>query len=138
MKKIEAIGNLPNHMKAFAKPLEGLLSDGQSTIFYEMSSISEFEINATEIGYEIVPTIDQETGRGFLVGFDVSEPKRIATLLNYSSLNIYFVECSDTELKVWIDKMKMHRDAQQNDMFQRRETTNSQRKKNIKVRGEKP
>jgi len=139
MKKIETVGNLPNHMKAFAKQLEGQLSGGQATEFYEMSTIAEFEKNATEIGYEIVPTVDQETGRGFLVGFDVSEPQKIATLVDYSCLKIYFVECSDSELNEWVRKMKEHRDAQQAEMFRRREAVklNRAQRRALKFRGGK-
>lgn len=136
MKRIETEGNLPPHLRAFAKQLGGQLSNA-STEFYEAESVSEFELKATEIGYEIVPTIDGSTGRGYLVGFDVTEPQRIATLVDYSTLKLYFKECSDTEIKQWIEKMKEHRDAQQADMFRRRGNTqlNRQQRRALKLRG---
>jgi len=139
MIRIENIGNLPNHMQAFAKQLEGQLSNAPSAEFYEMESIAEFESKAVEIGYEIVPTIDTSTGRGFLVGFDVTEPKKIATLVDYSTLKLYFKECSDNEIKQWIAKMKEHRDAQQAEMFRRREETklNRAQRRALKFRGGK-
>jgi hypothetical protein len=131
MKKIENVGNLPNHLQVFDKELQGQLSTAQDTEFYEIKTIEEFEKNAPEVGYEIVPTIDESTGRGFLVGFDVTEPKRIATLLDYSTLMIYFTECSDIEIKSWINKMKEHRQEQQTEMFIRREKAqNVMRSKN--------
>ncbi len=139
MNKIENVGNLPNHMQAFAKQLEGNLSSAPSTEFYEMSSVQEFESKAVEIGYEIVPTVDTSTGRGFLVGFDVTEPKRIATLVDYSTLKIYFKECSDVEIKEWITKMKRHRDEQQAEMFKKREAIalNRAARRALKFRGGK-
>lgn len=139
MKRIENIGNLPNHMQAFAKQLEGQLSNAPSTEFYEMESVAEFESKAVDIGYEIVPTIDASTGRGFLVGFDVTEPQRIATLVDYSTLKLYFKECSDSEIKQWIAKMKEHRDTQQAEMFRRRESVNLNRaqRRALKFRGGK-
>jgi len=139
MKRIENIGNLPNHLQAFAKQLGGQFSNAPSTDFYEMESVAEFESKAVEIGYEIVPTIDTTTGRGFLVGFDVTEPQRIATLVNYSTLKLYFKECSDIEIKQWVAKMKEHRDAQQAEMYARRSNLklNRKQRRSIKFRGGK-
>lgn len=136
MKKIDNIGNLPRHMVAFAKSLGGTFSEVPSTEFYEMSSIDEFEKNATEVGYEIVPTVDTSTGRGFLVGFDITEPKRIVTLHSYCQMKIYFVSCTDTDIKSWTRKILSHRDDQQRDMRSRRDTAQEakRRKKPITVR----
>lgn len=137
MRKIENKGNLPNHLQAFARELGGQLANAPNTEFYEMSSVSEFESKASEVGYEIVPTIDSETGRGFLVGFDVTEPQRITTLVDYSTLKIYFKECSDADINQWIEKIKKHRDMQQVAMFERREHIKLNRKarRALKFRG---
>lgn len=139
MRRIENKGNLPAHLQAFARQLGGQLSSAADTEFYEMSSVSEFEKNASEVGYEIVPTIDNSTGRGFLVGFDVTEPQRIATLVDYSTLKIYYIECSDAVINEWIAKMKAHRDMQQAAMYKRQEDIrlNRQARRAIKFRGGK-
>lgn len=120
MKEILNRGNLPRHMAAFAQSLGGTFSDVPSTEFYEMSSIDEFEKKASEVGYEVVPTADTETDRGFLVGFQVTEPKKIVTLHSYAQLKIYFVECSAKEIETWTKKIISHRLAQQADMRDRR------------------
>jgi hypothetical protein len=137
MRQIDNVGNLPAHLQAFARQLGGQLSKAASTEFYEMSSVSEFEKNASEIGYEIVPTVDTTTGRGFLVGFDVTEPQRIATLVDYSTLKIYYIECSDETIKEWIAKIKKHRDMQQAAMYERQEgiRLNRAQRRALKFRG---
>jgi hypothetical protein len=118
-KKIESQGNLPRHLKVLAKQLGGTYSKSYSE-FFETSSIAEFEKSAYEIGYEIVPTIDTESGRGFLVGFSVSDPKRVSTFDSYVKLDIYFVACSSKEVEEWTKRIKKHRLAQEKDMQRRR------------------
>lgn len=130
MRRIIHKGNLPKHLQVLAKELGGRLSSQTETRFYEASSISEFEKGAVDIGYEIIPTVDTETGRGFLVGFDVSTPQRIATLLNYASLQIYYIECSPQEVEEWTKKIKSHREDQQDDMRMRRERARAIHSKN--------
>jgi len=117
MKKIENKGNLPKHLQLFATASQGIFSGLAQTEFYEMSSISEFERTASgqanpDIKFEIFPTIDTSTNRGFLIGFDASTPETIATLTQYSYLKIYFVETASSEINIWIEKIKRHRDEQ--------------------------
>lgn len=129
MKKIENKGNLPAHLRAFATELSSRLTGGQETEFYEMSSISEFEKKAPEEGYEIVrPTVDMETNRGFLVGFAVSTPKRIITLVDYSQLKIYFVECSPAAINKWTKRISEDRIDQEQDMTFRRKQSQLSKK----------
>lgn len=130
MNEITNRENLPNHLQVLAGQLGGQFSNLTSSKFYEMTTISEFERNAVDIGYEIVPTIDQSTGRGFLVGFGVSEPEKVTTLVTYMALQIYFVECSDKEVDEWTKKIQEHRLDQQIDMIERRERAQERQKKN--------
>lgn len=138
--KIENKGNLPKHLQVFAKALEGQLSTGTDTEFYEYKSISEFEKDAHMLneGFEIIPTVDTSTGRGFLVGFAVSEPKRIVTLTSYVQLKIYFVEGTEQEIKTWTERIKSDRQAQQEDMYKRRNKTQKKMNKNkpLIIKGE--
>lgn len=128
-RKIENEGNLPKHLRIFAKQLGGRYSKSYSE-FFEMRSIAEFEKNAYEIGYEIVPTIDTESGRGFLVGFSVSDPKRVSTFDSYVKLDIYFVACSSGEVEAWTKKIREHRRAQEEDMQRRRAMAQTKLAKN--------
>lgn len=120
MKKIEHRGNMPNHVALFARQLTGQFAGNKETEFWEMSSVDEFEKKASEVGYEIIPAMDMVTKRGFLVGFDVEESE-IKTLggSNYAQLKMYYVECNEEEFKTWTNKIKTHRDQQQDDYFNR-------------------
>lgn len=129
MKRILNKGNMPKHLQVLATQMGGKLSNVAGTEFYEAKTIAEFEKNASEIGYEIVPTVDTSTDRGFLVGFSVSSPERIATLLDYSSLKIYYVECSAKEIEEWTRKIQQHRRDQEEDMRQRRTTSQESKKR---------
>ena len=120
MTKIETREDLPHHIKIFAKTLEGELSEMPATNFWEAESIDAFEKGAHEIGYEIVPTLDQSTGRAFLVGFSATDSKIITTGLTGVGLNMYFIELSEEELNEWTDKIKQHRADQLEDMVRRR------------------
>lgn len=130
MKRIASIGNLPKHLQAFAKELGGKLAKHTGTEFFESYSITEFEKSAVTLGYEIVPTIDSDTSRGFLVGFDVSEPSRISSGDYVATLKIYYVECTPSEVEQWTKKIKQHRLDQQADMMIRREKAQA----NMKLR----
>lgn len=120
MKRVEHKGNMPNHVAVFAKQLSGQFAGNKETEFWEMSSVDEFEKNASDIGYEIIPAMDMETNRGFLVGFDVEESE-ITSLggQNYVQLKMFYVECTEEEFKAWNRKIKLHRDQQQDDYFKR-------------------
>ena len=120
MTSIETKEDLPSHIQIFAKVMQGQLEDMPSTKFYEAESVDDFERSAHEIGYEIVPTLDQSTGRGFLVGFSTTEPKLIVTGLTGIGLNMYFIEVDETQFNAWTDKIKDHRDQQEQDMLRRR------------------
>lgn len=138
--KVENKGNLPNHLQVFAKALEGQLSVGEDTEFYEYNSISDFERDAhmNKIGFEIIPTVDSSTDRGFLVGFAISEPKKIVTLTSYAQLKIYFVEATPDEIEQWTTRILKDRQDQQEDMYNRREKTQSQmrNRRPLNVKGE--
>jgi hypothetical protein len=120
MKKISNKGNLPSHVGAFAVQLQGKLSGQKETEFWEASIIEEFEKNASEIGYEIVPAMDMSTNRGYLVGFDVVESPIQGINESYAQLKMYFIEVNDTEFNSWVKKIKQHREDQQKDSFLRR------------------
>lgn len=121
MNKIEHKGNLPSVLSHFAVKLSTEFSGEKETEFWECSSISEFEKNAEEVGYEITPTMDMSTGRGYLVGFAAEEPKEIKTLKNYMQLKMYFIELDSTEFNSWVNKIKHHRELQQQDAYLRRQ-----------------
>jgi len=130
MDKIENKEDLPRHIQIFAKTLEGELSDMPSTNFWEAKTIDEFEKGAHEIGYEIIPTLDLSTGRGFLVGFEARESKIIMSGLSGVGLDMYFIEVDESEFNLWTDKIKQHRDDQEQDMLNRRAlATEKQRSK---------
>lgn len=135
MKEITNVGNLPRHLQAFAKELGGAFAGVAGTEFYEMNSVDEYEKKAMEVGYECIPTVDQSTGRGYLVGFEATEPKRIVTLQNYSQLKIYFVECTEQQVTEWTEKIQEHRELQQEDMFERR--NRAERRRANKRKGDK-
>lgn len=125
MRKIENIGNLPGHLQLFAKKFSGMYG-ATDTEFYEFNSVDEFEKAARgdlEEGtkFEITPAVDMKNDRTFLVGFDVSEPKRIVTLDFYASLKIFFIELSPEEFKKWAERITRDRQLQQQEMFDRRE-----------------
>jgi len=123
--KINNKGNLPNHLQVFAKALEGQLAVGEDTEFYEYKTISEFEKDAhmDNEGFEIIPTVDTSTDRGFLVGFDVDEPKKIITMTSYAKLKIYFVEATPKEIEQWTVRIMQDRVDQQENMYNRRTKT---------------
>lgn len=111
---------MPKHVASFAKQLKGQTAGQKETEFWEMSSIEEFEKNASEIGYEIIPAMDMKTNRGYLVGFDVEEPTIVGPWGHqYAQLKMYFVECSLSDFESWVKKIKKHRDLQQKDYFNR-------------------
>jgi len=116
MKQIYNKGNLPGHVAAFAKQLTGVWSGQKETEFWEASSITEFEKNASEIGYEIVPALDGATNRGYLVGFAVEESKLVSLGNDYAQLKMYFIEVSLADFNAWVKKIKLHREEQQIDM----------------------
>lgn len=130
MKKIENKGNLPPHIQIFCKVLQGRLAGMPDTEFWEASSIAEFEKQAVEIGYEIVPTIDKSTDRAYLVGFDVSEPSIIA-ITAYYQMKMYFIEITPEQLRKWEKRMKQDRIDQQIDMRNRQEINKKKGKKRI-------
>lgn len=120
MKRVYQQGNMPAHVAQFAKQLQGYVAGQKETEFWEMSSIDEFEKNASEIGYEIIPAMDMKTARGYLVGFDVSDSVIVgAGGQQYAQLKMYFVECTLGEFEAWVRKIKQHRDLQQEDMYLR-------------------
>jgi len=126
MQKIENVGNLPNHLQIFARAAKGQFSGLGDTEFYEMANITEFEHAACgkldpNVAFEIIPTVDMETGRGFLVGFEAEEPKSIVTLTSYVKLKLYFIACTDEEIKKWTIRIEGDRLAQQQEMFNRQE-----------------
>jgi hypothetical protein len=136
MKRVYTSGNMPKHVALFAKALQGQLSGQKETEFWEASNIKEFEKNAVDIGYEIIPTMDSTTERGFLVGFDVAESKLVGPNGQlYAQLKMYFVECNKSEFDAWVKKIKTHRDMQQDDYFIREaEEQKKKKKKKFKVR----
>jgi len=117
MKRINFRGNLPSHIGIFAKKLGGIFSKVKDTEFWEATSIDEFEKNASEVGYEIIPTIDASTDRAYLVGFDAEDSQVVSVDGDsYSQLKMYFIEITPAELKAWDKKIRAHRDAQMEDM----------------------
>jgi len=132
MKKIEFKGNLPTHIQLFAKELGGIFNKVQDTEFWEASSIDEFEKNASEIGYEIIPTVDGATDRGYLVGFDAQDSEIVGSDGDsYSKLTMHFIEITPEELKAWDRKMKAHREDQLIDMRAREELSKRAHKRKI-------
>lgn len=132
MKQIHNQGNMPGHVKFFAQELKGKFSGQKETEFWEASSITEFEKNASEIGYEIVPTLDASTDRAYLVGFSVEESKLISLGDSYSQLKMYFIEITSSEFKAWVKKIKHHRELQQIDSALRKEENMLTKKKLLK------
>ena len=128
MKEIINKGNLPNHLQLFAAQLGGELQN-MSTKFYEMESIAELEINAVDIGYELLPAVDARTNRGFILGFDATEPQGVVTLEKYVNMSIYFVEATEFEISEWTKKIKLHKELQQQDMYRRRAAKTASQKK---------
>jgi hypothetical protein len=128
MKRVYTSGNMPSHIAAFAVQLQGRLSGQKETEFWEASSIEEFEKNASEIGYEIVPSMDASTNRCYLVGFAVEDPVVVVVRDAYSQLKMYFIEISEPEFRAWVKKIKSHREDQQLDMMMRREQSKANRK----------
>lgn len=129
MKKISFKGNLPKHMQLFAKQLGGVFNNVKGTEFWELSSISEFEKKASEVGYEIIPTIDGSTDRAFLVGFDAEDSEVVSAGGEYySQLKMYFIEITPEELRAWDKKIKSHREDQVKDMRARQEINKKEKK----------
>lgn len=128
MKKVDNVGNLPSHLQLFARSMGGILSATDTTEFYEMESIKEFESSAADIGYEVYPSVDMKTGRGFLVGFSASEPIKIITLSSYVVLKIYFIEGTSDEIKQWTIKITEHRKMQEQEMRIRQSRSKKLRK----------
>ena len=137
MKKIESKGNLPAHVGAFAKQLTGIFSGQKETEFWEASSITEFEKNASEIGYEIVPAMDMATGRGYLVGFATEESSIIGINDTYAQLKMYFIEVSSGDFNAWVKKIKGHREDQQLDAALRKDQKKSTKRKLLQDTEEK-
>lgn len=131
MKRIYFRGSLPNPLQLFAKQIGTL--DIPDTEFWEMSSIEELEKKAVEIGYEIVPTKDMETERGYLVGLDAEEPKLIIGRNSAVKLKLYFIELEQAEFDQWVRKIKTHREQQLKDMQRRRTKIEKQRKKKSEI-----
>jgi hypothetical protein len=124
MKKIDNIGNLPKNVGAFAVQLKGVLIGQKETEFWEAANITEFEKQASEIGYEIVPAMDMATGRGYLVGFDVEESPIKGINQSYAQLKMYFIEVSLAEFTSWVKKIKEYRADQELDSAIRKGTVN--------------
>lgn len=120
MKRIYKAGNMPAHIAAFAKQLTGAFSGQKETEFWEMSSIDEFEKNASQVGYEIIPAMDMATKRGYLVGFDVEDSVIVGFNEQYSQLKMYFIEVTESEFNSWVAKMRKHREMQQKDYYLRK------------------
>lgn len=129
MKQIFNQGNLPSHVAVFARALEGRLSSQKQTEFWEAANIAEFEKKAVDIGYEIIPTLDASTSRGYLVGFDVEDSIIVGPRDTYSQLKMYFVEVTAEEFKAWVKKINQHRKMQQEDYFKRKEENTRKKKK---------
>ena len=125
MKQILNKGNLPANVSAFARQLTGVMIGQKETEFWEASSITEFEKNASEIGYEIVPAMDMSTGRGYLVGFDVVESPIQGINQSYAQLKMYFIEVNSAEFSIWVKKIKEHRADQELDHAIRKGTPNN-------------
>ena len=120
MNQIFNRGNLPGHVAAFAKQLTGVYSGQKETEFWESTSVSEFEKQASDIGYEIVPCMDGATNRCYLVGFSAEESKIVSIGNDYAQLKMYFIEVTPAEFSSWVKKIKAHRDEQQIDMAYRK------------------
>lgn len=132
MKKIEARGNLPKHIQAFAVHTGGVFSTLPTTEFWEAANVDEFEKAACgkldpDVRFEIVPTIDQSTNRHYLVGFDTEEPRHVVTLTSYVKLKMYFIELTEFEFKEWDSKIQKHREEQEQAMFERRKKQQARR-----------
>jgi len=125
MKKIDNVGNLPKHLTVLAKNL-GQYTDLAKTDFYEMSSEDELVKNAVEVGYEVIPTIDMSTGRGFLVGFDAKETSLILNTA-YFNLDIYFYEMDSDGIKRWDTRIRKDRNDQQIEMNERHDRATRRR-----------
>lgn len=131
MKEIFNKGNLPKPLQTFAAQLGGRYSDLASTKFFEMSSVDEMEKAACgqldeNIKFELVPAYDNTTNRGFLVGFETTEPTTIV-ITEYVGFKIYFIELSESEYNSWVKKINMHRELQQKEMFERRSRNDNSR-----------
>jgi hypothetical protein len=124
MKRVDNKGNMPAHVAAFAKQLSGVLVGQKETEFWEAANITEFEKQASETGYEIVPAMDMSTGRGYLVGFDVEESPIKGINQSYAQLKMYFVEVSTADFSAWVKKIKEHRADQELDSAIRKGSAN--------------
>jgi len=109
------------------------MSGQKETEFWEMSSIDEFEKNASKIGYEIIPAMDMSTKRGYLVGFEVEESVIVGINEQYSQLKMYFIEVNESEFTAWVSKIKHHREMQQEDYYIRKALTDEE-KRNKKLK----
>ena len=132
MKRVYNKGNLPTHVAAFAQQLTGVFNGQKETEFWEASSITEFEKNASEIGYEIVPAMDMATGRGYLVGFEAVDSEVVSITESYTQLKMYFIEVAGAEFSQWVKKIKGHREEQQLDSALRKEQSETTKKKLLK------
>lgn len=128
MKQIFTKGNMPSPIAAFARQLQGNLIGQKETEFWEASSITEFEKNASEIGYEIVPAMDMSTSRGYLVGFSVDESPIVGVGQSYAQLKMYFIELSLSDFNAWTKKIKQHRLDQELDASIRKEQNSATKK----------
>ena len=65
--------------------------------------------------------MDMNTKRGYLVGFDVEDSVIVgAGNQSYSQLKMYFVEASEADFTAWVNKIKAHREMQQEEYFLRK------------------
>ena len=135
MKRIHNKGNMPSHIALFAKKVGGVgFSNVKDTEFWEAANIDEFEKKASEIGYEIIPAIDNSTERAFLVGFDAEDSVIVGPGgQSYSALRMYYIEITREELKTWDKKIRMHRKLQQEEMSQRQELTKKAHKNKTRL-----
>lgn len=134
MRKLSFKGNMPSHIAVFAKQLGGQFAGVKDTEFWEASSIDEFEKKASEVGYEIIPTIDGSTQRAYLVGFDAEDSVIVGPGgESYSQLKMYFIEITPEELRAWDKKIRTHRAMQEEDMRYRHGLRNQSHKKREKL-----
>ena len=129
MKQVFNRGNLPAHVAAFAQQLTGVHAGQKETEFWEAANITEFEKNASDIGYEIVPAMDMSTKRGYLVGFEAVDSEIVSITESYTQLKMYFIEVNESEFKEWVKKIKEHREAQQLDAALRKQTNTNAKAK---------
>ena len=116
MKPIKNIGNLPKHLGIFAKTIGGV--DGAE--FYECSNAKELEGLAKDKKCELTCTLDPNTDRGFLVGFDVKEDASLIIAgASIHTMVIYFTELKGSDFKRYQKMLDKHRTLQEDAMRKR-------------------